>query len=83
MYSSGQIAKKWTLKFQKNVKIKSPNFWQNCCFLESYTIELIENDDSTHESKYFRNYMRPNFMWCQKIVLYMTMPKWSDRLPIF
>ena len=56
-----QIAKKWTKKFQKNVKIKSPNFWQNYFFLESYTIELIENDDSTRESKYFRNYMQPNF----------------------
>ena len=30
---------------------------QNYFFLESYTIELIENDDSTRESKYFRNYM--------------------------
>ena len=25
-------------KFQKNIKIKSPNFWQNYFFLESYTI---------------------------------------------
>ena len=33
----------------KNVKIKRPNFWQNYFFLESYTIELIENDDSTGE----------------------------------
>ena len=22
--------------------------------------------------------MQPNFMWYQKIVLYVTMPKWSD-----
>ena len=50
------------VKISKNVKIKSPNFWQNYFFLESYTIELIENDDSTHESKYIRNYMQPNFM---------------------
>ena len=62
---------------------KSPNIWQNYIFLASYNIELSENDDSTHDSKYFRNYMEPNFMWCQKFVLYVTMPKWSDRLPIF
>ena len=79
----GQIAKKWTWEFQKNAKIESPNFWQNYFFLESYAIELIENDDTTRESKYFRNYLWPNFMECQKIVLYMTMPKSSDRLPIF
>ena len=71
------------IKIKKNVKLKSPNFWQNYFFLESYTIELIENDDSTRESKYFRNYMQPNFMWCEKIVLCVTMSKWSDRLPIF
>ena len=80
----GQIAKKWTKIFQKNVKIKSPYFWQNYFFPESYTIELIKNGNSTHESKYIKNCMRPNFMWCEKIILYVTMPKWSDnRLPIF
>ena len=71
------------IKISKKCKIKSPHFWQNYFFLESYTIELVENDDSTRESKYIGNYMRPNFMWCKKIVLYVTMPKWSDRLPIF
>ena len=54
--------KKMDVKISKNVKIESPNFWQNYFFLESYTIELIENGDSTHESKYVRNHMRPNFM---------------------
>ena len=48
--------------FQKNVKIKSPNFWQNYFFLKRYTIELTENYDSTRESKNIRNYMLPNFM---------------------
>ena len=67
----------------KKCKYKSPNFWQNYFFHESYTIELNKNDDSTHDSKYIRNYMRPKIMWCQKIVLYVTMPKWSGRLPIF
>ena len=43
--------------FQNNVKIKSADFWQNYFFFESYTTELIENDDSTCESKYIRNYM--------------------------
>ena len=38
------------VKFQRDVKIKSPNFWQNYFFLESYTIEIIGNDDSTHQS---------------------------------
>ena len=69
--------KKWTKKFQKNVKIKSSNFWQNYFFLKAILLY------STRESKYFRNYMQPNFVWFQKIVLYMTMPKWSDRLPMF
>ena len=50
------------VKISKNVKIEIPNFWQNYFFLESYTIELIENGDGTHESKYVRNHMRPNFM---------------------
>ena len=54
------------LNFFRNVKIKSPNFWQNYFFLESYTIELTENDDSTYQSKYIGNYMQPNFMQCQK-----------------
>ena len=47
----------------KNLTIKSPNIWQNYFFHESYTIELIENDDSTYESKYNRNYIRPNLMY--------------------
>ena len=51
----------------KNVKIKSLNFSQNYFFLESYNIELSENDDSTRDSKYTRNYIGPNFMWCQKL----------------
>ena len=54
--------KKMDVKISKNVKLKSPNFWQNYFFLESYTIEIIGNDDSTRESKYIRNYMRPNLM---------------------
>ena len=44
------------------MKLKGPNFWQNYFFLESYTIEIIGNDDSTRESKYIRNYMRRNLM---------------------
>ena len=39
-----QIAKKKDVKISKNVKIKNPYFWQNY-------LELIENDDSTRESK--------------------------------
>ena len=72
---SGQIARKWMWKFQKNVKIKSPILQQNYFFLESFTIEPSENDDSIHDSKYIRNYMQPNFMCCQKIVLYV---KWLN-----
>ena len=59
------------------------NFLQNYIFPECYTIEPNENDDSKCESKYIRNYMRPNFMKCKILALYVTMPKWSDRLPIF
>ena len=70
------------IKISKNVKI-SPNFLQNSFFLDSYNTELSENDDSTRDSKYIRNYMRPDFAWCQKIVLYETMPKWSHGLLIF
>ena len=54
--------KKMDVKISKNLKIKSSNFWQYYFFLESYTIEVIDNDDSTHESNYIRNYMRPSFM---------------------
>ena len=38
-------------------KKKSPNFWQNYFFLEIYNIEPNENNDSSRDSKYFRNYM--------------------------
>ena len=46
-------------KYGKNFKKKkkSPNFWQNYFFLESYNIEPNENNDSSRDSKYFRNYM--------------------------
>ena len=47
-HTLGKLQKKWMLNFFRNVKIKSPNFWQNYFFLESYTIELTENDDSTY-----------------------------------
>ena len=39
---------------KKDVKIKSPNFWQNYFFLESNGIELIENDDESHESSVYQ-----------------------------
>ena len=42
--------KKMDVKISKNVKLKGPSFWQNYFFLESYTIEIIGNDDSTHQS---------------------------------
>ena len=51
----GKLQKNGHKTFKKNVKIKSSNFWQNYFSLESYTIELIEDDDSTCESKYLRN----------------------------
>ena len=54
--------KKTDVKFQKNVKIKSLHFWENYFFLESYTIDLIGNNNSTRESKYIRNYMQPDFI---------------------
>ena len=34
--------------------MESPNFGQNYFFLESYNIELSENDDSIRDSKYTR-----------------------------
>ena len=85
MYNLRTSGKKMGIKISKKCRKKKVLiFGKITFFLKAiYTIELIENHDSTHESKYFRNYMGPNFMWCQKIVLYMTMPKWSDRLPIF
>ena len=43
------------INFQKNVKIRSPYFWQNYFFPETYNIELSENDDSKHDSKYTSN----------------------------
>ena len=52
-YIQGKL-QKMDLKISKKCKIKSPDFWQNYFFLESYTIELIENDNSTRESKYIR-----------------------------
>ena len=39
------------VKISKNVKLKGPSFWQNYFFLESYTIEIIGNDDSTRVSR--------------------------------
>ena len=41
--------KKMDIIIFKKCKNRSLNFWQNYFFLESYTIELIENDNSTHE----------------------------------
>ena len=79
----GKWQKNGLKNFKKNVKVRSPNFWKNYFFLESYNIGLSENDDSTHDSKYTRNYILPNFMWCQKNVLCVTVLKWNDRLPIF
>ena len=70
----GKFQKNGHKNFKKNVKIKSPNFWKNHFFLESYNTEC-GNDDSTHDLKYTRSYMRSDFISCQKIVPYMTMPK--------
>ena len=70
----GQIAKKWTCEKKENVKIKIPDFSKITFYLKAILIELIENDDSTRESKYIRNYMRPYFMNCQKMVLHEKMP---------
>ena len=70
------------IKLSKKCKNKI-DFWQNYFFLESYNMELSENYDSTRDSKYSRNCMRANFMWFQKIVLYVAIFKWSDGLPIF
>ena len=36
-------------------------------FLKLIITELSQNDYSTRDSKNTRNYMQPNFMWCQKM----------------
>ena len=48
--SVSAIYKKMDVKFSKKCKNKSPNFWQNYFFLESYTTEIIGNDDGTCQS---------------------------------
>ena len=61
----GKLQKTGRKNFKKNVKLKVHNFWQNYFFPEGYTIEVIENDETTrvyHAYQYMRNYMQPNFM---------------------